>query len=101
MIKATESVKQDLVNEEIEGDLQLMIELLEGWQGFMGKDSIAASVYSYTMYYLHNSLFHSYLEDDIDNRLHYTDNYLFMDATSRMIESAATEGEASHFNVIC
>ena len=67
----------------------------------MGKDSVAASVYSYTFFFLQKSLFHTFDSENEANRILFTDNYLFADAMVRLIESAANDGPASKFNSIC
>ena len=78
-----------------------MLDLFDGWKGLMDKESIAASVYSYTMYYFSKSLFHAYVEGEVENRLLYSDNYLMHNVNIRLLESAAKDGNTSHFNPIC
>lgn len=78
-----------------------MINLLEGWDGSLDKENIAASVYSYTFFFLNKSLFQAYELNEEKNRYAYLDNYLMIDAMVRLIESAAKEGKDSHFNAIC
>ena len=73
MIKAANSVKAELTPDERE-DLATMISLLDGWQGSMDKDNIAASVYSYTFSFLGKSLFHAFEPNSEKNRLDFVDN---------------------------
>ena len=53
-----------------------MVDLLNDWSGIMSEDSIAATVYSFTLMHVHKSLFHAY-EDDADERMALTDGYLY------------------------
>ena len=48
LFKAVESVSSELSGDE-KADLKVMTDLLSGWNGSMDKDSVAASVYSFTM----------------------------------------------------
>ena len=48
LLKAVESVSSELSGDE-KADLKVMTDLLSGWNGSMDKDSVAASVYSFTM----------------------------------------------------
>ena len=100
MISAAQSVQSEMKTEE-KDDLNIMIDHLKGWKGSMDKNSVAASVYSYTFHFLNKSLFHAYDPESEENRLLFTDNYLMVDSMVNLIESAATDGKKSHFNPIC
>ena len=54
-----------------------MINLLEGWTGLMDEESIGATVYSFTFMYINKSLFHAFAPDDPDDRISFTDGYLY------------------------
>ena len=78
-----------------------MIGLLKGWKGSMNKDSVAASVYSFMMCFFQTSLFSAQVEGSSQNRILYTDNYLFNSIKPRIVEQAANNGVESVFNPIC
>lgn len=40
-----------------------MIKHLDGWQGDHSKDSVAATIYNYALFFFQKSLFHSYIDD--------------------------------------
>ena len=93
-------MKAEMMPEE-QADIDTMIALLEGWDGSLDKDNIAATVYSYTYFFFGNSLFHAYDPTTAKNRAKLLDNYLMENFLIRMIESAANDGDESHFSPIC
>ena len=99
MIRIAEKAKESLTSEQLE-DMQFMIDLLNGWQGNMDEDSIAATVYSFTLMSIHKSLFHAY-EDDQDERLAFTDGFLYNEFIQTLLKSVSKDGEASRFNKVC
>ena len=51
-----------------------MTDILEGWSAEMSEDSIAASVYEYTLWNFQNSLFHAYIPEEMKE-----DRFAFID----------------------
>ena len=63
MIKIANESKSLLTVEQSK-DVDFMVNLLKGWTGQMEKDSVAATVYSFTFMHIHKSLFHLYEPED-------------------------------------
>ena len=77
-----------------------MENLLDGWTGHMGEESVAATVYSFTYMNILKSLFHAYA-DDPEDRISFADGYLFTEFIQTLLKSIVTEGPASKYNKLC
>ena len=58
-----------------------MLEILDGWSGQMKRFSIAATVYEYTLFNFHKSLYHAQVPDDAEDRISYLDQSALSDIT--------------------
>ena len=54
----------ELTNDQV-SDLRSMTATLDGWQGLMAKESVAATVYTFTMIHFTKSLFHAFVSEEI------------------------------------
>ena len=100
-IAMVESVKADYSEEE-QGDLNDMIELLTGWDGEMGLESVAASVYQVHQGALARTMFGAWDEISEDRRCSlFTGQYrgFTFEAVARMLR-LALEGDYS-YNPLC
>ena len=100
MIKIAKEAKSALDPDQAK-DLEFMINLLDGWTGLMDEQSVAATVYSFTFMNIHKSLFHAYEKDDPDERIAFTDGYLYIEFIYTLLRNIAENGAASKYNKIC
>lgn len=75
MIQMAKVAYEDLSSADRKS-VDAMTQHLDGWQGDHSKDSVAASVFSYALFFFQKSLFHSYI-DDSEKRLAIMDNKNF------------------------
>ena len=79
-----------------------MVGLLDGWNGEMEKDSVAASVFSYSFLNMHKSLFHAYdVFQEKDDILAFTEFYYYQEFILSLLKNVAEEGENSRFDKVC
>ena len=100
LIKVALSAK-DVLPAKDQIELDSMIKLLDGWQGQMDGESVQATVYAYTTYYVTKSLFLMTRLDPAE-RLRMTEKaskYHFEEALIRIIDQVASG--STRFNPIC
>ena len=73
MIKVAQELESELSQEQRQ-DLKEMIDLLQGWQGSMDFDSVAATAYTFALNDFLASLLHAYVSNPVD-RLMLLDGY--------------------------
>lgn len=72
---------------------------LKGWKGKFDGYSTGATVYSYTLLKIYDSLLHRQL--DQDKRAKLMDSYEFTDFFSRLVLDVKTNKDQSRFNRFC
>ena len=100
MVQIAHEVQSSLTSKQ-SSDLDFMVNLLEGWTGLVDEESVPATVYSFTLMQVHKSLFHKYAPDDAEDRISFTDGYLYNEFIITLLKSIAAEGSASKYNKVC
>jgi acyl-homoserine lactone acylase PvdQ len=90
----------NLLNIKDRDTARYALNIMQGWLGDMGEDSISASVYSFWQLKFYQSLLNDGIEDD-NVRLAITGNYPFGDFFKRMILALQEDPENVNFNRVC
>jgi hypothetical protein len=93
-----DSVASELTTMQL-SNIDAAFKHLRSWKGKFDASSTAATVYSYAMLKIYDSLLHQYL--DSDKRSKMVDSYEFSDFFSRLVNDIKEHGGASRFNSFC
>ena len=99
MIEIATSVVPSLDAQQVT-DLQAMTSIMEGWTGLMSEESVAATVYTFTMIHFTKSLFHAYFVDEV-HRDSFIQKYSYWEFSKKMIKSVAEQPETSIYHNLC
>ena len=93
------NIKNELSQDQMQ-EMDYMFSLLDGWNGEMEEDSIAATVYSFALLAINKSFYHAY-EKDPEQRANMIDGYLQSTFTEHLFKEILEKGDVSPLNRVC
>ena len=82
-------------------DYEFLAKLMEDWDGYMGVESVQATVYTYVLHEFLMSLFHIYAPNHPSNRVSFLDAYPQTEFILTLLNSIAKEGTNPKYMNIC
>jgi len=74
---------------------------LTGWTGKFGLEDVGATVYSYSMLEIFDSLMHKFYPENKDSRLKIADNYEFVNFFQKLIADVLANPLETRYNIFC
>ena len=101
LIEIAENAKSMFSSKDVTS-IDFMTDLLDDWKGEMSADSIAATVFSFTIVQFHQSLLHAYdIFNDQSDIAKFQQDYYYQEFVLTLLKSIAQDGSQSKYNMPC